>query len=292
MSIWFYSILIILSVFLVIAILNLHFIKKSIQEIRFSLKEILKSDTNQLLTVSSSNPEIRELADDLNRELKDLRKQKLQYENGNEELQKSITNLSHDMRTPLTAISGYLDLIKDKKSKQEEYLAIIERKTKDLITLTEQLFDYSKAMDTTAQIKKEKCCINEILEETLASYYPIFQENKIEPQVNMTQVKIYKWMDKNTMIRVLENIISNGIKYSEGDFKITLGPDGKITFSNRTTSFDRATIEKIFHRYYTVENAKKSTGIGLAIAKQLVELNGGKIEAKYENENLMIEIII
>ncbi len=292
MSIWFYSILIILSVFLVIAILNLHFIKKSIQEIRFSLKEILKSDTNQLLTVSSSNPEIKELADDLNRELKDLRKQKLQYENGNEELQKSITNLSHDMRTPLTAISGYLDLIKDKKSKQEEYLAIIERKTKDLITLTEQLFDYSKAMDTTAQIKKEKCCINEILEETLASYYPIFQENKIEPQVNMTQVKIYKWMDKNTMIRVLENIISNGIKYSEGDFKITLGPDGKITFSNRTTSFDRATVKKIFHRYYTVENAKKSTGIGLAIAKQLVELNGGKIEAKYENENLMIEIII
>lgn len=292
MSIWFYSILIILSVFLVIAILNLHFIKKSIREIRFSLKEILKSDTNQLLTVSSSNPEIKELADDLNRELKDLRKQKLQYENGNEELQKSITNLSHDMRTPLTAISGYLDLIKDKKSKQEEYLAIIERKTKDLITLTEQLFDYSKAMDTTAQIKKEKCCINEILEETLASYYPIFQENKIEPQVNMTQVKIYKWVDKNTMIRVLENIISNGIKYSEGDFKITLGPDGKITFSNRTTSFDRATIEKIFHRYYTVENAKKSTGIGLSIAKQLVELNGGKITAKYENENLMIEIII
>ena len=292
MSIWFYSILIILSVFLLIVIMKLHFIKKSVKEIRFSLKEILKSDTNQLLTVSSSNPEIRELADDLNRELKDLRKQKLQYENGNEELQKSITNLSHDMRTPLTAISGYLDLIKDKKSKQEEYLAIIERKTKDLITLTEQLFDYSKAMDTTAQIKKEKCCINEILEETLASYYPIFQENKIEPQVNMTQVKIYKWVDKNTMIRVLENMISNGIKYSEGDFKITLDPDGKITFSNRTTSFDRATVEKIFHRYYTIENAKKSTGIGLAIAKQLVDLNGGKITAKYVNENLIIEIII
>ncbi len=292
MSIWFYSILIILFVFLVIAIMKLHFIKKSIKEIRFSLKEILKSDTNKVLTVSSSDLEIRELADDLNRELKNLRKQKLQYENGNEELQKFITNLSHDIRTPLTAISGYLDLIKDKKSKQEEYLEIIERKTKDLITLTEQLFDYSKAMDTTAQIKKEKCCINEILEETLASYYPIFQENKIEPQVNMTQEKIYKWVDKNTMIRVLENMISNGIKYSEGDFKITLGPDGKITFSNRTTSFDRANVEKIFHRYYTVENAKKSTGIGLSIAKQLVELNGGKIEAKYEKENLVIEIVL
>lgn len=276
----------------ILLIVKIYFMKKSIKEIELLLRNILESDTNNLLTISSSDKEIKKLTNNLNVELKELRKQRLQYQTGNQELKSSITNISHDMRTPLTAISGYIDLIKEDKNiaKREEYLKIIESKTNDLISLTEQLFDFSKTMDIGAKVKKEKYLINEILEETLADYYSIFKENTITPQIKMTKNRIYRIVDRNTIVRIFENILSNVIKYSNGDFKVILDDEGKITFSNKATSLDATTVEKIFNRYYTVENAKKSTGIGLSIAKQLVELNGGKINAKYIKSHLIIEI--
>lgn len=292
MNIWFYVIIGILIIMIIFIIAKIILIKQSLKEIRTQITSILKSDTNNVLSISSSDKDAKELAKTLNIELKELRKQRLQYENGNQELKKSITNVSHDMRTPLTAISGYIDLIKNNKDKQDEYLQIIERKTNDLILLTEQLFDFSKTIDIGSKIEKHKYCINELLEETLANYYTIFRENNIVPNVNITEEKIYKEVDKNTIVRVFENILSNVIKYSNGNFKVLLDKEGKIIFSNKATSLDATTVEKIFNRYYTVENAKKSTGLGLSIAKQLVELNDGTILAKYLNGELVIEILL
>ena len=129
-----------------------------------------------------------------------------------------------------------------------------------------------------------------MIEETLANFYVLFKENNIVPEIKIEETKIYKMIDKNTIIRVFENILSNVTKYSNGNFKVKLDRNGKITFSNKSSSLDATTVEKIFDRYYTVENAKKSTGIGLSIAKQLVELNNGNIVGKYEKGNLIIEI--
>lgn len=292
MSIWFYILYFIALIILIFIIIKIYLIKNSIREIRKNLNKILNSDTNNLLTISSGDKDIIGLTNDLNIELQKLRKLRLQYENGNQELKKSITNISHDMRTPLTAINGYVELIKEseKNDKQEKYIKIVERKTKDLIELTEQLFDFSKTMDIGMKINKEKCCINELLEETIANYYIIFKEKNIEPQIEITANRIYKIIDRNTIVRVFENILSNIIKYSSGNCKIILNEDGKIIFSNKATSLDATSVKKIFNRYYTVENAKKSTGLGLSIAKQLVELNEGNIVARYEQGYLIIEI--
>ena len=287
-NIWFY--IIFLIILIIFAILKLYFIKKSIKEIRIDLKEILKSDTNNLIRISTNDKDIKELAKDLNVELKNLREQRLQYENGNQELKKTITNISHDIRTPLTAISGYIDLMKE--DKKEEYLKIVERKTNDLISLTENLFDYAKIVDIGEEMAKDNCCINEILEEALVNYYTILKEKNIIPEIKISSKKIYRTINKNTLIRVFENILSNVSKYSNGNFKVMLEDSGKIIFSNKATSLDATTVEKIFNRYFTVENAKKSNGLGLSIAKQLIELNGGNITAKYVKENLIIEIMI
>lgn len=294
MSVWFYAIIGILIIILISIIIKLIYIKKSVKDIKEQINSILRSDTNNLITISSFDKDVKELAESLNVELKELRNQRLQYENGNQELKKSITNISHDIRTPLTAISGYIDLIKNQKeeNKKDDYLKIIERKTKDLTAMTEQLFDYSKAIDWGIKIEKQRQCLNELLEEILANYYITFKENNIIPNISVAEEKIYKDIDKNTITRVFENILSNVIKYSNGDFKVMLNNDGKIIFSNKATSLDATTVQKIFDRYYTVENAKKSTGLGLAIAKQLVEMNGGKISAQYFNEELIIEIIL
>lgn len=266
------------------------FFKKSLKEIRISLDIILKTDTNQLLTISSTDKEMKAFVNDLNKELQNLRKEKLEYEKGNQELKKIITNISHDMRTPLTAIQGYVDLMKENTEKQEEYRQIIEKKTEELTLLTDQLFDFSKTMDIGIKIKKEKCCINEILEEVLANMYPIFKEKQIRPKLDICKQKIYRNLDKHSINRIFENILSNVCKYSNGDFKVTLDTEGVITFSNKATSLDEISVQKIFDRYFTVENAKKSTGLGLSISKQLVELNGGTISARYIKGNLIVNI--
>lgn len=285
-----YVMLIILCILVFLAIMKIYIMKKSMKEIYISLSEILQSDTNNIITITSRDKQVKQLANEINTELKALRKEKLQYQNGNQELKRMITNISHDMRTPLTAISGYIELLKENKEKQEEYLEIIERKTNELTVLTEQLFDFSKTMDIGTKIKKEICCINEILEEALANDYTLFKDKNIVPKVEMCEEKVYRNVDRNTVIRIFENILSNVRKYSNGDFKVKLNKDGQITFSNKADSLDATTVQKIFDRYFTVENAKKSTGIGLSIAKQLVELNGGHISAQYINQHVIIQI--
>lgn len=290
--VWFYIVIVAIVIIITFTMIKLYLNKKSIKEIVNSLDEILKSDTNSLLTISSGDKDIKKLASELNKELKILRKEKIQYENGNQELKRTITNISHDIRTPLTAIMGYIDLIKDDKEneKKQEYIEIIERKASELKILTDDLFDFSRIMDIGSKMKKEECCINDILEESLVSFYNIFKENKIVPKVEICKEKIYKKIDKNMITRVFENIFSNVCKYSNGDLKVILDNKGKITFINKALSLDETTVKKIFDRYYTVENARKATGIGLSIAKQLIELNDGKINAEYRKSNLIIEL--
>ena len=267
-------------------------LKKSLKEIERLLDKILKDDTNNLITTSSSDKDIKNLIIFLNKELKELRKQKLQYEAGNRELKNNITNISHDLRTPLTAINGYVDLLEREElvESQKEYLGILKKKVNELTELTSQLFDFSKTIDSNIQINKEKCFINEILEETLSSYYAVFKEQNIVPNILICKEKVYKTINKISLIRIFENILSNVLKYSDGDLNVELKENGLIIFSNKANKLDETTVQKIFDRYFTVENANKSTGIGLSIAKQLVELNGGTIIVKYIKENLIIEI--
>ena len=288
-----YILLLVILIFICIfLILRLYYVKRSIKEIEKSFSYILKEDTNNLITISSSDKDIKRLAISLNKNLKDLRKQKLRFENGNQELKNIITNISHDLRTPIVAIKGYAELMEENEllSEQKRYLEVIERKANELTELTNQLFEFSMIGDVNLETQKENCCINEILEETLLSYYSIFKEKNIVPEVKICNKKVYKFINKLSLIRVFENIFSNVCKYSNGDFKVEIKETGTIIFSNNAKSLDSITVQKIFGRYFSVENAKESTGIGLSIAKRLVELNNGKINAKYINKNLIIEI--
>lgn len=292
MNIWLYVIIFILVLICILLIIKIINIKKALKEIEKSLNNILKTDTNNLITTSSSDKYIKNLTIIFNNELKIMRDQKLQYKNGNQELKRTITNISHDLRTPLTAIKGYIDLIKEENSnnKNEKYIKIIEKKSNELVELTEQLFDFSKTLDMNIEINKENCCINEILEETLVDYYTIFKVKNIKPEILLCEEKVYRMVNKASIVRIFENILSNILKYSNNNFKVELKNSGKIIFSNKATNLDETTVQKIFDRYFTVENAKKATGLGLSIAKQLVELNNGTINAKYIKDILIIEI--
>ena len=291
MNIWFY-LFIIASIIIIALIIKIFVMKNAIKEIEEKFDFIIESDTNNLITISTNDIDLKQLAKKINQNLKKIRELEIQYNQGNEELKRSITNISHDLRTPLTAIRGYLDLIEHNNltEKQENYLLFIDEKVKILTDLTEQLFNFSKSLDSYQDIKKQNVVLNSVLEETICASYDLFMQHNINPKIYITKEKIIKQIDENMLKRIFENIISNEIKYSDEFLEIKLNKNGKIIFRNKTKNLDKTSVEKIFDRYYTVENAKKSTGIGLSIAKQLVELNNGTISANYEDGYLIIEI--
>ena len=268
--------------------------KNEISNIGNSFSNILKSDTNNLITNNTNDKSLKNLSNILNENLKELRKLEIEYKNGNQELKSSITNISHDLRTPLTSIKCYLDLMNNDEltEKQKKYLKIIDTKVNDLTELTEQLFNYSKSIDIEQEIKKDNICINDVLEDSIASFYSLFKEQNICPNIDICKDKVIRLLNENNLKRIFENIISNAIKYSQQDFNVKMYNNGTIEFSNKTDKLDKVSVEKIFNRYYTVQNAKKSNGIGLSIAKQLVDLSGGKIEAIYRNNYLIIKVVL
>ena len=291
MSIWFYLVIALLFV-LIILFIKIIIMKCEIKNISNTLLNILKSDTNNVITINTNDRDLKNLTIILNKSLKDLRKLELEYKNGNQELKLSITNISHDLRTPLTAIRGYLDLMDNNNlnRKQINYLKIIDNKVKNLTELTEQLFDFSKNLDIQNDINKENICINDILEDTIVSFYDLFKKQQIIPKIEICDEKVIRLLNENILKIIFENIISNAIKYGKNEFIVKLYNNGTIEFSNKTDKIDSTSLEKIFDRYYTVKNTKKSSGIGLSIAKQLVNLSGGQIKALYKNGSLIIKI--
>ena len=292
MSIWFYLCIIILLITSIISIKYI-LLKLSLNKLYKDFELIINSDTNNLLTISCNDKNLKEFINKLNKNLKKLRKLELEYNQGNINLKHTITNISHDLRTPLTAIKGYLDIL-DKKNftkEQIKYFNIINTKVNDLVNLTEELFNYSKILDKAYLIKKEQVCLNIVLEEVLCSYYDLFKNNNIIPKIDITSNKIIKEIDLICFKRIIENIISNLLKYSNKSIYIKLDNTGSITFINKTKKLDKVSVGKIFDRYFTVESSKKSNGIGLSIAKELVILNNGEITAKYINNKLIIKIV-
>lgn len=285
---------ILLTIFIIISLylsIKLIILNKTIKEIENKLPFILNNNTNQLITISSNNKNLKKLVNNLNKDLKYLRKLKLEYINGNQNLVNVITNMTHDIRTPLTAIRGYLDLIETNNlnKKQKEYIKYINAKVNDLTILTEELFDYSKISNNS--LDKENVCLNDELENIIASFYDLFKEKGINPSITITNKKIIRYINKLSFNRIIDNIIMNALKYSDEYINIKLDDNRIITFKNKTTILDRISVAKIFDRFFTVENANKSSGIGLSIARKLVELNNGKITAKLRNNELVITIV-
>lgn len=279
----------VLAIALLIACIKIYMLKKSMNEICTEFMRSLSEDTNVQVAISSGDKTARNLAKAINRELSQLRKLKHQYASGDRELKEAVTNISHDLRTPLTAISGYLDLLEreEKSEKVQKYLSQIQNRTENLKSLTEELFRYSVVI-VTQELKAERLDMVRALEESLLSFYAVMQEKGIRPEIMLPEEPVWRALDAGAINRIFSNIISNVVKYSDGDLSVAMNENGCITFSNTAKSLSTVEVGRLFDRFYTVEASRNSTGLGLSIAKVLTERMGGNISADYQNEKLYV----
>ena len=284
----FCGVLLAATVFLAIKIYSL---KKSMAEISAEFHRLLAEDTNNLIFISSSDKHAKKLAASINRELAELRKQKLRYQKADSELKTAITNISHDLRTPLTAIFGYLELLEKQEESESisRYIMQIRGRAEAMAQLTEELFRYSVLYSEEEQ-KMQDTDIRGILEEALVSFYGAMKNRGITPQIVLPKGTVVRKIPPYTLSRIFDNIISNAIKYSDGDFFVTLTEKGEISFSNTAKKLSSVDVEKLFDRFYTVDSARKTTGLGLSIAKLLTERIGCTISANYREGKLTITL--
>lgn len=282
----------IMAIIIILLLLKIYFLKRTVKEIEIAFTDRLITHTNTLIDISSSDRQMCHLVNVMNRQLRKLRTERQRFQQGDLELKNAVTNISHDLRTPLTAIWGYLDLLEGEEMSKtvSRYIQVIKERTEGLTVLTEELFQYSVILSKKKSDIREQVIINHVLEESIAAFYTILQERKIVPKIQIPETKVIRMLDPFTLSRVFSNLLSNAIKYSDGDLKITLSDNGEILFSNRASGLDGVQVGKLFDRFYTVEAARKSTGLGLAISKTLIEQMNGRISAKYENDRLSIYI--
>ena len=274
MEIWLWVSIGILIAIIIALLVKIHILQKSVKEIEIAFADRLVTDTNILIDISSSDKNVRRLANTINGQLRKLRTERRRFQQGDLELKHAVTNISHDLRTPLTALSGYLELLEqeEKSESVNRYIEIMKDRVDILTQLSEELFRYSVIISTKDNITKEQVIINTVLEESIAAFYTVLTERNIVPEIQISETKVVRMLDRSALSRVFSNLISNVIKYSDGDLKIVLSENGEIVFSNMASGLDEIQVGRLFDRFYTVEAARKSTGLGLTISKTLVNI--------------------
>lgn len=271
-------------------------LRSALKETARELNDKLKTDTNTLISVSGGDRAMRALVAEINAQLRMLRRERLKLQYGDRELKNAVTNISHDLRTPLTAICGYLDLLmqEPQTEKSAQYLAIICERTSAMRELTEELLRYFVAVGAAEELTLRPVCLNDILEQSLAGFYGVLSGRGMIPRIDLPEVPIVRTLDQAALRRIFDNILSNAAKYADKDLTVCLYHDGTVVFENRAAALDRVQVAHLFDRFFTVQTAQNTahggTGLGLSIAKLLTEKMGGSMTADYCAGRLCVSV--
>ena len=273
-------------------IIKIIVLKRCARSISAQFEQKLEEDTNTLITINSADRDMRILAGGINDSLRKLRAEHNRYICGDAELKAAITNISHDLRTPLTAICGYLEVMKkdDCPPQTAKYLDIIEGRAELMKQLTEELFRYSVILSSDTVEETEDVSVNQVLEDCIMGYYASFTGKGIVPELELTEEKVIRHVNKNSLARTFNNLMNNALKYSDGDLYIKLDKNGEIIFANTAHDLTPIQVERLFDRFYTIRQARNSTGLGLSIARTFIEQMNGTITAELSGSRLIIKI--
>lgn len=279
-----YLLLVLLNIILAFSLFSW---KRQICEITKQINE------NKKLRISLSDKQIEKLAGIIN-EKNDLeQKTKVRIIQEKEQLKHSIADISHDLRTPLTSIQGYLTLLKDceDKEEQEHYFSVIQAKTNYLTELLQIFYDLSLIESEDYILEIEEIDVNRIVTDCLIDKYNELKE--LTPTIKIENAPV--WIIGNAVAckRIIDNLVTNAIRYSDDDIEIVMDADGIFTVKNTTSELKNIDVNILFQKFYTVDTSRSNgnTGLGLYIVKELLnKIEGGIKEISYKNNILTISV--
>ncbi|MGL4570551.1 MAG: sensor histidine kinase [Clostridium sp.] len=283
-----------LVIIIVILLAYIFYMKKEMMNISKQLDDYNNLKTEKKIDVNLINKEIELLASSINKHIEVANRLRINEVKSKEELKDMISNISHDLRTPLTSIIGYIQMLNTRENgdfKNLEYLKKVEKRAKDLQVMLEDFFTLSVIDNSDYDMKLEGVNINEVVFETVISFYEQLEENGVEPKIELEE-DLEVLGDTSAITRVVENLMINVIKHSGGEFSIKLKKDEskvKLIFMNYVK--EEVNTDKIFSKFYKGNDRSRSgknTGLGLSIVKTLMEMMNGKVSAKCENGKLFI----
>ena len=287
----------VLSVLILILICILISYKRQVKDICRQLRFLQECDSNLLITTEMKKGHIGELAELLNTLLKERKKERADYQKKERMIADIYTNLSHDIRTPLTSLDGYFQLLEEtqEENDRKRYIQIIQERIESLKEMLEELFTYTKLQNGTYELKLEPQNVGQILKETVFSYYDDWAEQGISPQFEITEEPVWIRGNKQALRRTIQNIIRNGLDHGNKEIRIQLSRNEKqmeLVFQNKIEPGEQIDISRVFERFYKADKArsKSSTGLGLSIAKGFVQKMHGEIAAEIKEDWFCIKI--
>lgn len=273
------------------------FTQKELKNITNQLKDYNNKKTNKKIDVTLINKDIGELASEVNNLIDLHAKSIIEKQSVENELKQAVANMSHDLRTPLTSILGYIQLMEDKDITEEdknEYLKIAKNRTKRLQTLLNDFFELSVIESVDHDLKLESLKMNVLVEEILINLYDRFNEKQIVPSIEIPKENINIIANESALKRVIENLVTNAIKYSDGNISIKLEKLDSVvvlTISNDAKYLTKRDVDLFFDRFYTADQTRlgNGTGLGLSIAKSLMNKMNGKLCANLKDNRLYMK---
>ncbi|WP_160669794.1 HAMP domain-containing sensor histidine kinase [Clostridium sp. C8-1-8] len=287
-----YIILVLIIVGLLLIILLQHMKLKSITA---SIENVIRGSFYERVRVKGNNKIVKKLIVNLNKLIDEFQKIDLLKRQYEEDRKKMISNISHDFRTPLTAILGYIEMLKTDKTlseaDREEYLEVISEKGEFLKNLIEEFFVLSKFDSGDIVLKPSMINITEVVRRAILSFLKDLEAKNLELELNIGEKEIFIEADEGSIYRVIHNLVSNAIKYGDTGKVLGVGLQEvknqvELTIWDKGIGISEEELPYIFKRLYTVDKSRnskvKGSGLGLTIVKKIVEKHGGTIEVKSE----------
>lgn len=280
-------------------------VNRRLKYFKYIIKSVKKIDSLEFLSnlEEEGNDEFTELAKSINimnARLQARLKKEKEIEDSKYEL---ITSVSHDLKTPLTSIIGYLDLINNHRYEDEnsrdEYISIVYHKSIRLKELVNELFEYTKLTSNDVKLELHRFNVSALINQFVGESIIDFNDKEIEVVLENPYKELYANIDVKLISRVFENLIKNAEKYSDSHstFKIIVDSSEEyiiVHFINKCKGIKEIDVNKIFERFYRLDNARSSesegSGLGLTISKKIIELHQGYLDAEKDGENLLLKM--
>ncbi|MEO4055061.1 HAMP domain-containing sensor histidine kinase [Solibacillus sp. CAU 1738] len=275
-----------------------YLLKREIKRAYKQLFELNNRKTEKKLDLVFFDKDFEQLAIEINAQI-DLTKQaNAEKQRKENELKQAIANISHDIRTPLTSILGYIQFLEYGELSQEEkreYTAIVKSGALRLKVLLEDFFELSIIESADYPLKNEKIKMNNLVLEILVGFYEQFNQENLEPVIHIPDEEIILIADPSAVKRVIENLVLNAIKHSNGNVVIRLKKSLsaiQVIISNSANQISEHDLKYLFDRFYKADKTRtgKGTGLGLSIAKSLMVKMGGDLHAELQQDNKLIMI--